>query len=160
MSPRNFRTRIAALDAIAPSPHSALNTAGSAPVSNSASDHSRAFRVDNLKSIAHTSLITSTDRRLVRLSPGEVSPTLPAMGRYPPLRTTVAAPTPALQSTTMTSATSSSSMTTHTSVMDSITGEVSRIAHAAWTGGREREHERGRMSPARKWALGGQRGVD
>jgi ribosomal protein L31 len=63
-------------------------------------------------------------------------------GRHPPLRATVAAPAPALQSTTITSTTSGSSVTTHTSVTDPITGEVSRVAHAAWTGGRERERER------------------
>jgi hypothetical protein len=56
------------------SPHSALSASGSAPVSNSASEHSRAFTVNSLKSLGQSSSISSTDRRLVRPSPGEVSP--------------------------------------------------------------------------------------
>ncbi|KAH9168668.1 hypothetical protein EDB89DRAFT_2245077 [Lactarius sanguifluus] len=130
------------------SPHSALSVAGSAPVSISASGHSRAFTLASLKSLAHSSSVTSTDRRFARPSPGEVSPALSAIGRQPqqqqqqrPHR--VVAPPPAqsatVTSTTMTTTTTRSSVTTHTSVTDPITGEVSRVAHAAWTGGRERE---------------------
>jgi hypothetical protein len=134
------------------SPHSALSASGSAPVSNSASEHSRAFTVNSLKSLGHASSISSTDRRLVRPSPGEVSPALSAMGgRHPPLRATVPA-APALQSATITSTTSGSSVTTHTSVTDPITGEVSRVAHAAWTGGRERE--RGSPVPGAEMGAG------
>ena len=134
------------------SPHSALSASGSAPVSNSASEHSRAFTVNSLKSLAHASSISSTDRRLVRPSPGEVSPALSAMGRHPPLHTNVAAPPPALHSATITSTTSGSSVTTHTSVTDPITGEVSRVAHAAWTGGRERA--RGSPVPGAELGVG------
>ena len=115
------------------SPHSALSAAGSAPVSNSASERSRgAF---SLKSLAHSSSVSSTDRRgLGRPNPGEVSPALSATGRrhHPH------------QSATMTTTTTTrSSVTTHTSVTDPVTGEVSRVVHAAWTGGREREPESG-----------------
>jgi hypothetical protein len=133
------------------SPHSALSAAGSAPVSNSASEHSRGFTVSSLKSLAHSSSISSTDRRLIRPSPGEVSPALSALGRQHqqqhPHRSAVPGPvvphSPSLaQSATVTSTTTTrSSVTTHTSVTDPITGEVSRVMHAAWTGGRERERE-------------------
>ncbi|KAI9434361.1 hypothetical protein H4582DRAFT_1979281 [Lactarius indigo] len=136
------------------SPHSALSAAGSAPVSNSASEHSRGFTLSSLKSLAHSSSVSSTDRRFARPSPGEVSPALSAMGRQqqyqhqrrshrvavPPVQ-----PPPSLvqsatvTSTTMTTTTTRSSVTTHTSVTDPVTGEVTRVAHAAWTGGRERE---------------------
>ena len=133
------------------SPHSALSAAGSAPVSNSASEHSRGFTVGSLKSLAHSSSISSTDRRLIRPSPGEVSPALSATGRHhlqhPHRAVTVPAMLPpslgqsATVTSTMTTTTTRSSVTTHTSVTDPVTGEVSRIAHAAWTGGRERERE-------------------
>ncbi|KAH9010087.1 hypothetical protein EDB83DRAFT_2530929 [Lactarius deliciosus] len=131
------------------SPHSALSASGSVPVSISASGHSRAFTLASLKSLAHSSSVTSADRRFARPSPGEVSPALSATGRQPqqqqqrPHR--VVAPPPAqsatVTSTTMTTTTTRSSVTTHTSVMDPVTGEVSRVAHAVWTGGRERESE-------------------
>ncbi|KAH9050349.1 hypothetical protein EDB83DRAFT_1370116 [Lactarius deliciosus] len=132
------------------SPHSALSASGSAPVSISASGHSRAFTLASLKSLAHSSSVTSADRRFARPSPGEVSPALSATGRQPqqqqqqrPHR--VVAPPPAqsatVTSTTMTTTTTRSSVTTHTSVTDPVTGEVSRVAHAVWTGGRERESE-------------------
>ncbi|KAN0124148.1 hypothetical protein V8E53_015846 [Lactarius tabidus] len=124
------------------SPHSALSAAGSAPVSNSASDHSRGFTVNSLKSLAQSSSISSIDRRLVRPNPGEVSPALSALGRQHQQHPHPATmPAPALQSPTVTSTTTRSSVTTHTSVTDPITGEVSRVMHAAWTGGRERERE-------------------
>ena len=56
-------------------------------------------------------------------------------GPAPPL-----SPTATQQSATVTSTTTTrSSVTTHTSVTDPVTGEVSRVAHAVWTGGRERE---------------------
>ncbi|KAH8984390.1 hypothetical protein EDB86DRAFT_154442 [Lactarius hatsudake] len=88
------------------SPHSALSASGSAPVSISASGHSRAFTLASLKSLAHSSSVTSTDRRFARPSPGEVSPALSATGRQPqqqrPHR--VVAPPPA-QSATVTSTT-------------------------------------------------------
>lgn len=128
------------------SPHAALSAAGSAPVSNSASEHSRGFTVGSLKSLAHSSSVSSTDRRLVRPSPGEVSPALSATGRHHPHRALAAPALPppslvqsATVASTMTTTTTRSSVTTHTSVTDPITGEVSRVAHAAWTGGRERE---------------------
>jgi len=123
------------------SPHSALSAAGSAPVSNSASEHSRGFTVGSLKSLAHSSSISSTDRRFARPSPGEVSPALSATGRHHqqlPHRV-VPAPAQLTVTSTMTTTTTRSSVTTHTSVTDPITGEVSRVPHAAWTGGRERE---------------------
>ncbi|KAF8262754.1 hypothetical protein EI94DRAFT_1808328 [Lactarius quietus] len=44
------------------SPHSTLSAAGSAPISNSTSEHSRRFTVNSFKSLAHSS---STDRCLV-----------------------------------------------------------------------------------------------
>ncbi|KAH9063586.1 hypothetical protein EDB87DRAFT_1602476 [Lactarius vividus] len=134
------------------SPHSALSAAGSAPVSNSASEHSRAFTLASLKSLAHSSSVSSADRRFARPSPGEVSPALSATGRQhqhqqrahrvvaPPAQLPQSVVQSAtVTSTTMTTTTTRSSVTTHTSVTDPITGEVSRVAHAAWTGGRERE---------------------
>ncbi|KAF8260598.1 hypothetical protein EI94DRAFT_887246 [Lactarius quietus] len=120
------------------SPHSALSAAGSAPVSNSASEHSRGFTINSLKSLAHSSSISSTDRRLVRPSPGEVSPALSALGRHP--HRAVAGPPP-VSATVTSNTTTRSSVTTHTSVTDPVTGDVTRVAHAAWTGGRERERE-------------------
>ncbi|KAH9050352.1 hypothetical protein EDB83DRAFT_2553359 [Lactarius deliciosus] len=118
------------------SPHSALSASGSAPVSISASGHSRAFTLASLKSLAHSSSVAS--------SPGEVSPALSATGRQHQQRPhRVVAPPPAqsatVTSTTTTTTTTRSSVTTHTSVTDPVTGEVSRVAHAVWTGGRERE---------------------
>src|SRR5258707_13484450 len=62
------------------SPHSALSASGSAPASNSNSVHSRAFTGGSLRSLAHSSSVSSVDRRLPRRSPGEVSPPLPATG--------------------------------------------------------------------------------
>lgn len=129
------------------SPHSARSPSGSAPASNSNSQHSRGLTVSSLKSLAHSSSISSTDRRLARHSPGEVSPPLSATGRRvsapPPPR--LAAPAPVLpaaappiaQSATVTSTTTRSSVTTHTSLTDPLTGEVVRISHPSWTGGRE-----------------------
>ncbi|KAH9023687.1 hypothetical protein EDB85DRAFT_1990180 [Lactarius pseudohatsudake] len=120
------------------SPHSALSASGSI----SASGHSRAFTLASLKSLAHSSSVTSADRRIARPSPGEVSP---AQHQHQQRPHRVVAPPPAqsatVTSTTMTTTTTRSSVTTHTSVTDSdpVTGEVSRVAHAAWTGGRERE---------------------
>ncbi|KAH9168667.1 hypothetical protein EDB89DRAFT_2231711 [Lactarius sanguifluus] len=126
----NIWLGIAALDAIAPEPALSAERIGARPP---------------LKSLAHSSSVISTDRRFARPSPGEVSPALSATGRQPqqqrPHR--VVAPPPAqsatVTSTTMTTTTTRSSVTTHTSVTDPATGEVSRVAHAVWTGGRERE---------------------
>lgn len=132
--------------------HSPLSASGSAPTSNSNSQHSRGVTASSLKSLAHSSSISSTDRRLIRRSPGEVSPPLSATGRRssvsPPSRgfrepspvppAAVAAAAPQLvQNTTMTSTATGSSVTTHTSMTDPITGEVVRFPHPAWTGGRD-----------------------
>ncbi|KAH9985671.1 hypothetical protein BJV74DRAFT_886229 [Russula compacta] len=140
------------------SPHTALSASGSAPASNSNSGHSRGFTVaSSLRSLAHSSSISSTDRRLARRGPGEVSPPLSAIGRRtatsvsPPPRgayggnlspslvpppAATAAPHHA-QSATVTSTATRSSVTTHTSMTDPITGEVVRYPHPAWTGGRD-----------------------
>jgi len=144
--------------------HSALSAAGSAPVSLSASEHSRGITLGSLKSLAHSSSISSTDRRLGRPSLGEVSPALSATGRHhpqhqqqqppralaPPAHLPPSLGPSATFASTMTTTTTNtgSSVTTHASVTDPITGEVSRVAHAAWTGGRERE------SPAPETELG------
>ncbi len=117
--------------------HSALSAAGSAPVSLSASEHSRGITLGSLKSLAHSSSISSTDRRLGRPSLGEVSPALSATGRHHPQHQQQQPPRALAPR-----------VTTHASVTDPITGEVSRVAHAAWTGGRERE------SPAPETELG------
>lgn len=129
------------------SPHSAQSPSGSAPASNSNSQHSRGLTASSLKSLAHSSSISSTDRRLARPSPGEVSPPLSAIGRHfsapPPPGLAEPAPVlpasapPIAQSATVTSTTTRSSVTTHTSLTDPVTGEVVRISHPAWTGGRE-----------------------
>jgi ribosomal protein L31 len=143
------------------SPHSALSASGSAPASNSNSLHSRGFTSSSLKSLAHSSSVSSIDRRPSRRSPGEVSPPLSATGRHghrrsrssnlpqsqsqshlhsgigePPVH-----PQPLVQHATATSITTTgttgSSVTTHTSITDPITGEVGRLSHPAWTGGRD-----------------------
>jgi ribosomal protein L31 len=44
------------------------------------------------------------------------------------------------QSATINSTMTRSSVTTHTSLTDPITGEVVRIVHPAWTGGRDRDY--------------------
>ncbi|KAI0246792.1 hypothetical protein BJV78DRAFT_1157633 [Lactifluus subvellereus] len=143
------------------SPHSALSASGSAPASNSNSEHSRGFTASSLRSLAHSSSISSTDRRLVRRNPGEVSPPLSATGRHfaapspsrgirVPSPPPEAVPPPAT-SATVTSTATRSSVTTHTSVTDPITGEVSRFPHAAWTGGRDLVEEDGLPPPPRSW---------
>jgi ribosomal protein L31 len=143
------------------SPHSALSASGSAPASNSNSAHSRGFTASSLKSLAHSSSVSSIDRRLARRSPGEVSPPLSATGRHGHRRShssvlphsqsqpqpdngigeTLAHPQPLVQHATSTSisttGTTGSSVTTHTSMTDPITGEVVRYSHPAWTGGRD-----------------------
>jgi hypothetical protein len=127
-------------------PHSARSPSGSAPASNSNSQHSRGLTANSLKSLAHSSSISSTDRRLTRRSPGEVSPPLSATGRYrssfspprvlaEPTPVPPAAAPPMAQSATITSTMTRSSVTTHTSMTDPVTGEVVRIAHPSWTGG-------------------------
>ena len=143
------------------SPHSALSASGSAPASNSNSLHSRGFTGGSLKSLAHSSSVSSIDRRLSRRSPGEVSPPLSATGRrghrrshsanlpqsqsqshphsgigeplihLPPL---VQHPTATSITTT---GTTGSSVTTQTSITDPITGEMGRLSHPAWAGGRD-----------------------
>ncbi|KAI0261169.1 hypothetical protein BC834DRAFT_972946 [Gloeopeniophorella convolvens] len=134
------------------SPRSALSASGSAPAS---SEHSRGPTGSSGKSLAHSSSVSSYDRRFVRSDPGEVSPPLSAIGRStmlppPPRALTSTSPVRGLgsptspplapqlmPSATITSTTTRSSVTTHTSVTDPITGEVSRFPHVAWTGGRE-----------------------
>ncbi|KAN0126351.1 hypothetical protein V8E53_015140 [Lactarius tabidus] len=87
--------------------------------------------------------ISSTDRRVIRPSPGEASPVLSAMGRHrptaaPTLRRAVPVPhSPSLAQSATTTA--CSSVTTHMSVTDPTTGYVSCVAHATWAGGRECE---------------------
>ena len=131
------------------SPHSPRSASGSAPASNSNSQHSRGFTASSLRSLAHSSSVSSTDRRLVRRDLGGVSPPLSATGHgrssIPPPARGLAEPTPAApaaappmaQSATITSTTTRSSVTTHTSMTDPITGEVVRISHPSWTGGRD-----------------------
>ncbi|KAH9018623.1 hypothetical protein EDB85DRAFT_1897058 [Lactarius pseudohatsudake] len=65
---------IAALDATAPEPTLSAKCCGLNPVSNSASEHSCAFVVGGLKSLAHECSISSADPRLARPNPDEVSP--------------------------------------------------------------------------------------
>ncbi|KAI9453306.1 hypothetical protein BJY52DRAFT_1289594 [Lactarius psammicola] len=124
------------------SPHSALSAAGSAP----------SAALNRSRTRARSPRPTAA---FARPSPGEVSPALSATGRYHhhqqqqqhPHRVPAAPaqlPQSLVQSATVTSTmttttTTRSSVTTHTSVTDPITGEVSRVPHAAWTGGRERE---------------------
>jgi hypothetical protein len=144
-------------------PYSALSAAGSAPASNSNSEHSRGFTAGSLRSLAHSSSISSIDRRIVRRDPGEVSPPLSATGRHfaasslsrgarvPSPSVDVVVPHP-VTSTTVTSTATRSSVTTHTSVTDPITGEVSRLPHAAWTGGRDLVEEDGLPPPPRSWS--------
>lgn len=141
--------------------HSALSISGSAPASNSNSAHSRGFAAGSLKSLAHSSSVSSIDRRLARRNPGEVSPPLSATGRHGHRRSHSSVlpqsqsqsqphvgigessmyPQPLVQHMTSTSITTTgttgSSVTTHTSVTDPITGEMGRLSHPAWTGGRE-----------------------
>jgi ribosomal protein L31 len=143
------------------SPHSALSASGSAPASNSNSVHSRAFTGGSLRSLAHSSSVSSVDRRLARRSPGEVSPPLSATGRHGHRRShssnlpqsasqphphdgigeSLVHPQPLAQRATATSiattGTTGSSVTTHTSITDPFTGEVGRLSHPAWTGGRD-----------------------
>lgn len=144
------------------SPHSALSASGSAPASNSNSLHSRGITGSSLKSLAHSSSVSSIDRRLARRSPGEVSPPLSATGRHGHRRShssnlpqsqssqshahsgigePLVHPQPLVQHATTTSiattGTTGSSVTTHTSITDPITGEVGRLSHPPWTGGRD-----------------------
>lgn len=141
------------------SPHSALSASGSAPASNSNSAHSRGVTGNSLKSLAHSSSVSSIDRRLARRSPGEVSPPLSATGRHGHRRSRsanlpqsqshphggigepLAYPQPLVQHATATSITTTgttgSSVTTHTSITDPITGELGHLSHPSWTGGRE-----------------------
>lgn len=144
------------------SPHSARSASGSAPASNSNSERSRGLTASSLRSLAHSSSISSTERRLVRRNLGEVPPPLSATGRHFPALSPsrgihapspppgVAVPPPATTAT-MTSTATRSSVTTHTSVTDPITGEVSRIPHATWTGGRDLVEEDGLPPPPRSW---------
>jgi hypothetical protein len=143
------------------SPHSALSASGSAPASNSNSLHSRGVTGSSLKSLAHSSSVSSIDRRPSRRSPGEVSPPLSATGRHghrrshssnlpqsqsqshphsgfgePPVHPQPLAPRATATSIT-TTGTTGSSVTTHTSITDPITGEVGRLSHPPWTGGRD-----------------------
>jgi hypothetical protein len=67
--------------AITPPSHPALSTSGSTPASNSNSLHPRDFTGSSLKSLAHSSSVSSVDRRLSRRSPGDLSPPLSATGR-------------------------------------------------------------------------------
>lgn len=141
--------------------HSALSVSGSAPASNSNSAHSRGFTGASLKSLAHSSSVSSIDRRLARRSPGEVSPPLSATGRHGHRRSHSSVlpqsqsqpqphggigeammhpPQPLVQHMTSTSITTTgtgSSVTTHTSMTDPITGEMGRLSHPPWTGGRD-----------------------
>jgi hypothetical protein len=143
------------------SPHSALSASGSAPASNSNSAHSRGFTASSLKSLAHSSSVSSIDRRLARRSPGEVSPPLSATGRHGHhlshssflpqsqyqshldngIGESSVHPQPLAHHMTTTSVsttgTTGSSVTTHTSMTDPITGDVARLSHPAWTGGRD-----------------------
>ena len=143
------------------SPLSALSASGSAPASNSNSAHSRGFTASSLKSLAHSSSVSSIDRRLARRSPGEVSPPLSATGRHGHRRShssnlpqsqsqsqphtgigeSSVHPQPLVQHMTSTSiattGTTGSSYTTHTSMTDPITGEVARLSHPTWTGARD-----------------------
>ena len=143
--------------------HSPLSASGSAPASNSNSGHSRGFTAaSSLRSLAHSSSISSVDRRFARHGPGEVSPPLSATGRRtatsvsPPPRAAFSGnlsptllPPPAaaaphhVQNATVTSTATRSSVTTHTSMTDPITGEVVRYPHPTWTGGREHALEEG-----------------
>ena len=136
-----MRSHVSPHSARSPSGSAPASNANSAPASNSNSQHSRGLTASSLKSLAHSSSISSTDRRLARPSPGEVSPPLSATGRRffappppglaePALVLPAAAP-PIAQSATVTST------TTHTSLTDPVTGEVVRISHPSWTGGRE-----------------------
>jgi hypothetical protein len=145
------------------SPHSALSASGSAPASNSNSLHSRGLAGSSSKSLAHSISVSSIDRRLSRRSPGEVSPPLSATGRrghhrshssnlpqsqsqsqshpHSGIGEPLMHPQPLVQHATATSITTTgttgSSVTTHTSTTDPITGEVGRLSHSAWTGGRD-----------------------
>src|SRR6267154_314214 len=141
------------------SPHSALSASGSAPASNSNSLHSRGVTGSSLKSLAHSSSVSSIDRRPSRRSPGEVSPPLSATGRHGHRRSRSSNlpqsqshphggigepsvhPQPLVPHTTATSITTTgttgSSVTTHTSITDPITGEMGRLSHPPWTGGRD-----------------------
>jgi ribosomal protein L31 len=140
------------------SPHSALSASGSAPASNSNSLHSRGLTGGSLKSLAHSSSVSSIDRRPSRRSPGEVSPPLSATGRGGHRRShssnlpqsqsqshphngigePLVHPQPLVQHATAASITTTgSSVTTHTSITDPITGDVGRLSHPPWTGGRD-----------------------
>ena len=143
------------------SPHSALSASGSAPASNSNSLHSRGITGASLKSLAHSSSVSSIDRRLARRSPGEVSPPLSATGRHGHRRSRssnlpqsqsqshphggIGEPFAHLQplvphataTSIATTGTTGSSVTTHTSITDPITGEVGHLSHPSWTGGRD-----------------------
>ncbi len=139
------------------SPHSALSASGSAPASNSNSAHSRGFTGGSSKSLAHSSSVSSIDRRLARRSPGEISPPLSATGRHGHRRShssnlpqsqphggigdSLVHAQPLVQHPTATSITTTgttgSSVTTRTSITDPFTGEVGRLSHPSWTGGRE-----------------------
>jgi ribosomal protein L31 len=142
-------------------PHSLLSASGSAPTSNSNSLHSRGFTDNRLKSLAQSSSVSSIDRRLSRQNPREVSPSLSATGRHGHRRSQssnlpqsqsqshfhsgisepLVHPKPPVQQAMATSITTTgttgSSVTTHTSTTDPITGEVGRLSHPAWTGGRD-----------------------
>ena len=142
------------------SPHSALSASGSAPASNSNSLHSRGVTGGgSLKSLAHSSSVSSIDRRPSRRSPGEVSPPLSATGwrghhrshssnlhqsqsqshPHGGIGEPLVHPQPLAPRVTATSftTTTGSSVTTHTSITDPITGEVGRLSHPPWTGGRD-----------------------
>ena len=114
-------------------PYSVRSASGSAPASNTNSEHSRGGR--SLKSLAQSSSISSIDRRVVRSNPGEVSPPLSAIGRQFIVPSTrgggasgLRAPSPSsprdvaashhTASATVTSTATRSSYTTHTSMTD------------------------------------------
>jgi hypothetical protein len=140
-----LRTGFAILDTITCQPTFGMGPIGvrtSVKLSNS--QHSRGLTGGTLKSLAHLNSISSTDRRLARDSPVEVSTPLSAPGRHfpaPPSGTCrsgpvlpVAAP-PIAHSATVTSMTTRSS-TRYMSLTEQVPGEVVRISHPAWMGGR------------------------
>ncbi|KAI0064958.1 hypothetical protein BV25DRAFT_1914105 [Artomyces pyxidatus] len=147
------------------SPRNALSVSGSAPAStlgsgsSHPSGHSQGRSVSSGASLAYSGSVSSDGRRRPRHAPGEVSPPISAVGRSSmmPLghshmgsHSTQASPHHSVfpmgpaPSTTVTSTgttgtgETSSSVTTHTSVTDPMTGEVMRFPSVPWTGGLDR----------------------